>query len=65
MSDFSKILPKLSQKRPPNVPESSQTISILEIRPNICSYTTPCGAWGGLQTLQEAQKKQPPGPKIN
>ena len=23
------------------------------------------GAWGGLQTVQEAQKKQPPGPKIH
>ena len=26
-------------------------------------YATPCGAWGGLQTVQEAPKKQPPGPK--
>ena len=24
----------------------------------------PPGAWGGLQTMQEAQKKQPLGPKI-
>ena len=24
----------------------------------------PPGAWGGLQTVQEAQKKQPPGPKF-
>ena len=29
------------------------------------SYTTPCGAWGGLQTVQEAQKKHPRSPKIH
>ena len=28
-------------------------------------YTTPCGAWGGQETVQEAQKKQPRGPKIH
>ena len=27
--------------------------------------TTTLGAWGGLQTVQEAQNKQPPGPKIS
>ena len=31
--------------------------------PDIPSLISSPGAWGGLQTVQGAQKKQPPGPK--